>query len=582
MKHLLMSCATLFLLSACFSESGDIKQNLHSSTSENTNAKADSLAQLAKAPADFLENQSYSRDDVLYNESAYIPAQCYVKTEDEAGKTYNSCFACHGKATRPNHFNDVDLQLEYGFTAAYTQTNRWKNLFRDFSPMTAKISDQEISQYIKQSNYFNEQGEILVQKRLNDLANQAWDANKNGKWDGFVPDSYFNFDNQGYDRTPDNQYTGWRAFAYAPLAGSFLPTNGQTGDVLIRLPKLYQQNAQGQFDAEVYTINLAVVESMIKEQDLTIAEVDERIYQVDLDKNGQLGLASKIKYQWAPKQNIFMSYVGKAKQAFDNDDIKMAARLYPLGTEFMHTLRYLDFDQSGELRMGDRMKEIRYSKKFLWNNYGQLQNAGLGEIKEKNDFPDRLRQFRGDAEQGLQTGIGWKLQGFIEDKQGDLRPQTYEETVFCMGCHSGISAITDSAFAFSRKYNKNQMNLGWYHWSQKGFAGTHERRLSSGDPEYTTYLKQNAGYADEYRTNDESKAVAERLANEDYKPLNTDINQLLKPSKERAMALNKTYKAIVEEQSFIWGRTPLLKPADNTLHKFVENGTPTGLEVVLR
>ncbi|MCU4675280.1 hypothetical protein N7931_06495 [Catenovulum sp. 2E275] len=595
MKHLIFSCVVLFLLAACQSEEKPTEQPISAkSATENTtsNQSADTKTRAANqseknneniaAQTDFLKNQTYTRDDVLYNESAYIPAQCYVKTQDELGKTYNTCFACHGQAIRPNHFNDVDLQLEYGFTAEYTQTNRWKNLFRDFSTKTAQISAQEIKQYIKQSNYFDENGNIMVKQRLTELADKAWDANQNGQWDGFIPDAYFNFDNQGFDRTPDNTYTGWRAFAYAPLPGSFLPTNGQTGDVLIRLPKVFRLNDKGEFDAQVYKINLAVVEAMIKEQDLKIETVDEQLYQVDLDKNGQLTQTDTIKYQWAPNQNIFMSYVGQAKTAFNRGEIKMAARLYPVGTEFLHTLRYIDYTQNSGLQLANRMKEIRYSQKSNWNNYGQLQNAGLGEIKEKHDFPDRLRQFRGDAEQGLQTGLGWKMQGFIEDKQGDLRPQTYEETVFCMGCHSGISAVTDNAFAYSRKYNDNQFNLGWYHWSQKDFVGTIERKLSNGDNEYTTYLKHNGGFADEYRVNDESKTVSEKLAQTNYNDLHNNIDLLLKPSQQRASQLNKTYKTIVEEQSYIWGRTPLLKPATNNMHEFIKNGTPTGLEVVLR
>jgi hypothetical protein len=51
------------------------------------------------------------------------------------------------------------------------------------------------------------------------------------------------------------------------------------------------------------------------------------------------------------------------------------------------------------------------------------------------------------------------------------------------------------------------------------------------------------------------------------------IYPLITPSKERALALNKAYKLIVAEQSYIFGRDAVLKPAKNVL-KQVENTIP--------
>ncbi|WP_228462308.1 hypothetical protein [Alloalcanivorax profundimaris] len=41
------------------------------------------------------------------------------------------------------------------------------------------------------------------------------------------------------------------------------------------------------------------------------------------------------------------------------------------------------------------------------------------------------------------------------------------------------------------------------------------------------------------------------------------LYDLITPSRERALALNKAYKLIVEEQSFLYGRDATLKPAEN-------------------
>jgi hypothetical protein len=42
-----------------------------------------------------------------------------------------------------------------------------------------------------------------------------------------------------------------------------------------------------------------------------------------------------------------------------------------------------------------------------------------------------------------------------------------------------------------------------------------------------------------------------------------DVYTLLAPSRERALALDKAYKLIVDEQSFIFGRDAVLAPVTN-------------------
>jgi len=58
--------------------------------------------------------------------------------------------------------------------------------------------------------------------------------------------------------------------------------------------------------------------------------------------------------------------------------------------------------------------------------------------------------------------------------------------------------------------------------------------------------------------------------------LHEDITVLLFPSKERALALNKGYKAIVEEQSYIYGRDTHIKPMEN-VYKVIKEGQVTGI-----
>lgn len=517
----------------------------------------------------------------LTNEAAYIAPQCYTKTVDTQGRVHNPCFSCHQKSLSPNYNNDDDLQTTYAFPD-YALTNHWTNLFKDRSQLVAAISDETILAYIRTNNYQNVAGQFILTKTLQQVP-AAWDYNNNGQWDGFMPDCYFNFDAEGFDRTPSGDDTGWRAFAYYPFLGTFWPTNGSTDDVLIRLPIAFRQNESGEWDRLVYKINLAIVEALIKQQDVAISPVAEPQYGVDLDKDGQLATAHKIVYDWAPLQGRQMSYIGRAKLEVAAGKQYLAAGLFPLGTEFLHSVRYLDVDNAGQIKLAARMKELRYARKAAWRTYSQLQDLALHDIKEAHDFPDRLELVIGNMERGVSNRQGWILQGFIEDAQGQLRPQTYEEHVFCIGCHTAIGATTDSTFAFARKLSSHSEQQGWYHWSQKSLKDLPEPRRSDGRYEYTFYLENNRA-GDEFRANQE---VIKRFFNNDssLKPamittLHDDISMLLWPSTSRALQLNKVYWIIVQEQSFKEGRDSTITPPEY-VHQTIENTKSTAIETLL-
>ena len=514
----------------------------------------------------------------LDNASAYIPPQCYTKTEDGKGGVHNPCFACHTESQRPNFINDPDLQLEYAFSED-PRVNPWGNLFKDRRQAISAISDEDIVKYIRTGNYFDKAGGIALADRLKDLP-ADWDYNHNGEWDGFIPDVGFNFDEQGFDRDADGRYTGWRSFAYYPFVGTFWPANGSTDDVLIRLPRAMMLDAAGSFDLNVYKVNLAVVEAMIRERRVDIEPVDEAgLGGVDLDKDGKIGTASSVAYDWAPREQRFMWYVGKAHEMQQNARLHLAAGLFPEGTEFVHTVRYIDFDDRGQVRLSPRIKELRYARKRQWLSYASLRANADKEFKEKRDFPNRLRTVRGDNERGVSNGQGWTYAAFIEDAGGDLRPQTYEEMVFCVGCHGGVGATRDGIFSFGRRLGKEAFQRGWYHWSQKSLKGVADPLRADGQREYTAYLQANKA-GDEFRSNTE---ILHRYFDPAGKPdqdrlreMQQDISRLLWPSPQRAMQLNKAYRLIVEEQSFVQGRDPVIQPLAN-VHRQLDEGQQTGV-----
>jgi len=494
------------------------------------------------------------KSTALINKAAYIPSQCYTKTEDAQGKVHNPCFSCHQPSQEPNFFSDEDLQTAYSF-AEYPLSNHWTNLFKDRSAEVAAISDADMQNYLRVNNYQDGNTLILAEK-LKKLP-AAWDYHGDGQWNGFLPDCYFSFDTQGFDRAPDGSYTGWRAFGYDLFLGTFWPTNGSTDDVLIRLAEAFRQDANGQFDVEIYKINFAIVEALIKRENVVLDNVDENRYGVDLDKDGQLGIAKQITFDHAPLEGRFMSYLGKAKIELDAGQQYLAVGLFPRHTEFLHSVRYIDMDEAGQVQLAARMKELRYARKVSWQTYYDLRTEADAEIREKSAFPDRLRQIRGNMENGVENGQGWLYQGFIEDADGQLRPQTYEENVFCVGCHSRMGTLDDGIVSFSRKFKAEKaFQGGWYHWTQKSLKGTPEPKRSDGEYEYTYYLTHN-GAGDEFRANTEVMekffAADGKLKDAQVTALHEDVTTLLWPSPERAMQLNKAYRVIVQEQSFIYG-----------------------------
>lgn len=515
----------------------------------------------------------------LNNRTAYIPSQCYTKTRDDAGEVHNPCFTCHVRSRAPNYVNDRDLQLAYDFPGPALK-NPWSNLFVDRRPLVDAISDKDIVAYIRQDNYRDADGMIILASRLQSPP-PGWDFDKDGSWAGFVPDVHFDFDEAGFDHAPDGSETGWRAFAYTPAPGTFWPAAGSADDVLIRLPAAYRQTQDGAISREVYQLNLAIVEALIKRHDIGMSPADETEYGIDLDKDGTLGTADHIAYAFDPRNGVSMSYVGLAA-TLGYAEAPLAAGLYPLGTEFAHSVRYVDIDDEGSVRMAPRMKEFRYMKKTTWATYGDLEEAALAEIKEASDFPNRIRLFDGNVESGIDNATGWRLQGFIEDANGDLRPQTFEETVFCMGCHGGVGVTDDSTFAFPRKLAYGNDANGWRHTgNDSGLYAVPDPKRADGRPEYQTYLEQNHA-GDEFRSNNE--IIARFFAPDgSLDPaltarMNEDISALINPSPERALLLDKAYRTIVMEQSYDKGRDANVTSLAMSVHREVEDGEPTGIE----
>jgi len=520
-----------------------------------------------------------SQAHTLNNRFAYIPPQCYTQTRTPEGDARNPCYPCHQSSSPPNFIDDANLQSSLQFPRG-ASVNPWRNLFDPPHFRGPRPTDGEILAYVRHSNYFDEQGAIAIRSRLEPLA-AAWDGDGDGRWNGYVPDAWFRFDDSGFDVGPDRRETGWRAFAYYPFPGTFFPTNGSMDDVLIRLDPALREDANGNADRSIYEINLAIAEALILRRDVTIHPADEAALGVDLDLDGKLGHATRVAFDALPNGGTRMRYVGRAGALAGGRGFPVAPGLFPLGTEFLHSVRYLDVTDDGAVVMAPRLKELRYAKKVTWLGVEDLKANAAREKVEQNESATGARNVLWEHDRGIYNGQGWLLQGFIEAADGTLRPQSYEETVYCAGCHGGIGATTDSMFAFARRLDFDSPAGGWFHWTLRDLRGLPEPRRHDGAGEYALYLRRN-GAGDEFRENREVRDKffdqRGRLRPDVLARLRENVAELLLPSSGRALDLDRAYRAIVVEQSFSRGRDAVLSPVQHVWAR-APVGEKTGVQV---
>ncbi len=484
------------------------------------------------------------------NLEAAVPPMCYTRTDGVS----NPCWVCHTGGVGPNTLGDADLQADYAFSEV-AQTNHWTNLFVDRGPFVAAVTEVEILAWVRQDNY----------APLRDALAERAD------WRGWTPDLELaaGFDGAGFARDG----SGWRAVRYVPFPGTFWPGNGSTDDVFVRLPDAFRAGVDGAPSRAIYQLNLAIVEAAIAgvvdpdrlaALDREVEPVDERLLGFDLDGDGALGARTTRIRRLPPR------YAGGAAA------VAVEALVLPVGTELLHSVRYLDPDAPGA--MATRMKELRYLRKVEAPDAGGRLRAYEQELNEK--LEGLTPRYRGDALEGYVNAFGWRVQGFIEDAAGRLRLQTDEEHRFCMGCHQGIGVTVDSTFSLARKVPGRD---GWRPQDLRGLPDLPQ--WGHVDGELLTYFRRVGG-GDETRSNDELLArwvpggVVDEAGLRRVAPGGAlDLFTALAPSRARALDLDRAYLAVVREQSFTRGRDAVLAPATRVHRRIDEASTglgPTG------
>ena len=478
-----------------------------------------------------------AESNLAVNKEAVIPPQCYTKHEGQ----HNPCMICHQNyayKSRPNYMYDAGLQSAYEFSE-YGFTNRWENLFEDRSKRIEAIDDTEILSYISEDNYT---------PLINNLENSE-------SWEGPIPKidnlhlAAEAFDDDGFAKDGSH----WVAFNYKPLPSTFWPTNGSTDDVMIRLPSDFRESscADSNDSRDTYIANLALLEMSFQELErVSVPPINESFICADVNADGVI--SNNVVEVVSQKY-----YFGKASQ------VEVAHMLYPQGTEFIHSVRYVGVDDSDGITVPPRMKELRYMVKTDFRSDAWLESAYGNEQQEKIDglLPKYVYRPEGSANE-----FGWNLLGFIEDEAGRLRVQNREETQFCMGCHTTVGSTIDQTFAFARKVTGAS---GWGYINTRGMADAPSKAWEGN--EILEYLRAVGG-GDEFRQNEE---MLQKWFNPDGTVREdavraADVYTLISPSRERALALNKAYKTIVDDQDFHHGRDANLKPAVNVYHEIDE------------
>ena len=472
----------------------------------------------------------------VYNREAIIPSMCYTKTEG----THNPCYVCHQDPVkgRENKMRDGELQTAYSFSDLGLK-NHWNNLFEDRSDRIAKISDKAIIEWINQDNY-SELAPKLEQAGFKGWIPDLKDLEKGAKA----------FASNGIAKDGSH----WVAFNYKPFPSTFWPTNGNTDDVMIRLDTPYRENQNGKYSKDVYLANLSIVEANIKGlKEIDTFPINEKRVGKDLNGDGKLGKVTRI--------TQLKGYVGGAEKYYFETGI------YPEKTEFLHTVRYLGISPDGDITVSTRMKEVRYMKK--WRAFPKVALAQYYREEAYEKEAGNLPGYTSVHDWGLDNGMGWSIQGYIEGKDGQLRNSTFEENMFCMGCHNSIGSTIDKTFSFGRKIDGKK---GWGYINLKDMQDAPNIGESQG--EILTYFERVGG-GGEFRSNEEMEQRwfnSDGSVNREKVLAAKDVYELIVPSVERALELNKAYRIIVEDQDYIFGRDTTASPPKN-VYKSVDNRT---------
>ena len=403
------------------------------------------------------------------NEDPAIPAQCWIET---GYGTQNACLFCHtdylAKEKHGNAFPLGEDQILYSFPTPDLNKVLWRNtIFPE--EILARLKKEGVPLpkpgdvgYVREDNWtpaydasrraghnswINPKSSEFVLFPALDPAH-LYPARGNDPTDG---GKHGYVDTDGFVLDEKAQPTGWRAVNFFPY-GIFTPMSGSVSGIYLRLPRPFMTRG-GIVDLDIYKKNLDLLERNIKNQQ--------------------------------PRET---HYFGDAAR------IKVARGFFPVGSEFAHPLHYVDLNADGQTgakldgvapaaahryefpgTRSKRVKEIRYMYKW--------KEVGIEDIDE-DAHPDGVVLGR-EGQGWVDNNAGWLLSAYIEDRKGQLRPQTTEELMQCIGCHGKVGNTVDSVWSFERKLpgadGWGEMDYGAYNARTPQTSRLHDYRQTGSD-----------------------------------------------------------------------------------------------------
>ncbi len=440
-----------------------IQQAHHSLAAQQLNPQIIDLGDFYRGvePKDFRQRTG-AEYKPSYNEEPSIPAQCWIET---GYGTQNACLYCHtnylASIKHGNAYPLAEDQVLYSFPSPDLNKVLWRNTIFPGEVMErlekAGIALPDINDidYVRQDNWTPLYDRVRAKSRSGWINPDAGEfvlfpsLNPRHLFPEMQPDpttggTHGYVDQEGFVRDEHTRYTGWRAVNFFPY-GIFSPLNGGVSGIYLRLPAAFMQEG-GEFNLEICKKNLDLLERNIKNR------------------------SSSEKH-----------YYGDAAA------VPVEKGFFPVGAEFAHPLHYVDLNadgQAGEAVDGaadpgtpayefpgtraKRIKEMRYMYKW--------KSVGIGDIDDNAHYDGVVI---GNEGQGwIDNNVGWVLAGYIEDREGQLRPQTTEEMMQCLGCHGMVGNTIDSVWSFPRKLPGN---LGWREMDYGGYDSTRPDRTKLMD-----------------------------------------------------------------------------------------------------
>lgn len=421
-----------------------------------------------EAPPDF-ERHTGAPYRPSHNEDPAIPPQCWIET---SYGTQNACKYCHTtEMARLGHGNawpmaeTLEAQVLYSFPTPNLNAVHWQNIIhpqrlierlREADIAIPQPGDPENLRYVRTDNWRD------AYARARPDGDATWDNRANPDHPlrllpALDPDHLYPYraddptgggrhgyvDPEGFVRDEAGGYTGWRAVNFFPYA-IFTPLGGSVSGIYIRLPEPFMRH-EGEVDIAVLRRNL----------DLLVRNIQDR----PLERERYFG---------------------------DAGDVPVKEGFYPVGTEFAHPLHYVDRAADGERGTGldgvqgegrdyefpgtrsKRVKEVRYMYKW--------QEVGLADLgpDEESEGAVLGRPWQG----WIDNKAGWVLAAYIEDRAGRLRPQSTEELLQCLGCHSAVGNTVDSVWSLQRKLPGPR---GWGEMDYGDYRSAHPARTRLPD-----------------------------------------------------------------------------------------------------